>query len=79
MLPNLFIYGLVDGRDGRVRYVGKSATGMRRPIAHAAEARRKMSEAAKRRWAEMPPEEKFERQSRAALARHYQDAVRRSS
>lgn len=31
MIPNRFIYGLVDPRDGRVRYVGKTSVGLKRP------------------------------------------------
>ena len=34
MIPNRFIYGLVDPRDGRVRYIGKTSVGLKRPKSH---------------------------------------------
>lgn len=34
MTTQFFIYGLTDPRTGEVRYVGKSATGMKRPKLH---------------------------------------------
>ena len=34
-MPSKFlIYGLVDPRDGQLRYVGKSTSGLRRPRSH---------------------------------------------
>lgn len=32
--PKFLIYGLIDPRNGELRYVGKSTSGMRRPRAH---------------------------------------------
>jgi hypothetical protein len=34
MSPRFLIYGLVDPRTGEIRYIGKSATGMKRPNLH---------------------------------------------
>src|SRR5438105_11913465 len=33
-MSNFIIYGLIDPRDGQLRYVGKSVSGMNRPKAH---------------------------------------------
>jgi hypothetical protein len=35
---NYIIYGLTDPRDGQVRYIGKSASGLRRPRRHVQQA-----------------------------------------
>lgn len=36
MTKNFIVYGLVDPRDGQIRYIGKSSYGMSRPLQHKA-------------------------------------------
>jgi len=44
------IYGLFDPRDGRLRSIGKSASGLKRPKAHAILARNGKDQSYKGRW-----------------------------
>jgi len=50
MASRFLIYGLIDPRDGQLRYVGKSLTGMRRPIVHAEPARLRKDRTYKANW-----------------------------